>query len=51
MPRPAAPHGIVGEIAYRIDGLSTDRVDLLMQKGVKQDALDGRESLRRETII
>jgi hypothetical protein len=45
VPRSAAPHGIISEITYRVDGLSTDGVDLLMQKGVKQDALNGRESL------
>ena len=45
MPRSSASHRIVGEIAYRVDGLSTDRVNLLVEKGVKEDTLNGREGL------
>jgi hypothetical protein len=45
VPGSTAPHRIVGEITYGVDGLSTDRVDVLMQKGLKQDTLDGRKGL------
>jgi hypothetical protein len=51
VPRSSTPHRIVGKIAYCVDSLSTDRVELFMQKGMKQDTLDGSEGLSRETIV
>lgn len=35
MPGSPASHGIVGEIAYCVDGLSTNRIDVFVQKGMK----------------
>ena len=40
VPRPAAFHRVVGQVTYRVDGFSTDRVDLLIQEGMEEDALD-----------
>jgi hypothetical protein len=51
MPRSSASHGIVSEIANCVDGLSTDRIDVFVQKGVEEDTLDGREGVGRETIV
>jgi hypothetical protein len=51
MPGSPVSHGVVSEIAYCVDGLSTDRIDVFVQKGMKENALDGREGLGRETII
>ncbi len=51
VPRPAALHRVVGQVAYCVDRFPTDRVDLLVQEGVEEDALNGGESLRRETIV
>jgi hypothetical protein len=35
VPWSATLHGIIGEIAYRVNGFSTDRVGLLMQERMK----------------
>ena len=51
VPRPATLHRVVGQVAYGVDGLSTDRVDLLVREGVEEDALNGCESLSGETIV
>jgi hypothetical protein len=51
VPRPAAFHRVVGQVAYRVDGLSTDRVDLLVREGVEEDALNRVECLDGETIV
>ena len=36
---------VVGQVAYWIEGLPTDPVDLLVQEGVNKNALGGGESL------
>ena len=51
VPWPAMFHRVVGQVTYRVDGFSTDRVDLLIQEGLEEDALDRGEGLIGDTIV
>ena len=44
MPWPAAFHQVVGQVAYRVDGFSTDHINLLVQERMEA-ALDRVEDL------
>jgi hypothetical protein len=51
MPRSAAFHRVVGQVAYRVNGFPTDRVDRLVQDGVEEDAFNSGERLSGEAIV
>jgi len=51
VPRPTALHRVVGQVAYSVDGFSADRVDLFVQEGMQEEALNGGKRLNGETII